>query len=95
MTTSRRNNPMAPYFVQMREFERKLIRAAIAEAEGKMKLAAQMLGVTRHYLHARARLLGGVVGDEPKHEPPGSSAKAWSDTNNVERKPRASEANGA
>ena len=96
---------MAPYFVQLREFERSLLRGAITEAAGDMKLAAQMLGVTRHYVYARAQFLGGVVKDDPKNEPPGLAAKAWANTNNIDRKGRRefhvevagqkSEANGA
>jgi hypothetical protein len=82
VTTSskRKNSPMAPYFVQMREFERRLIRGAIEEAETDIDLAATMLGVTKHYVLARAKLLGGVIGNEPKHEPPGRAAVAWSNT---------------
>ena len=76
----RKNSPMAPYFVQMREFERRLIRGAIEAAETDIDLAATMLGVTRHYMLARAKFLGAVIGDEPKHEPPGPAAVAWSNT---------------
>lgn len=80
MTTpgKRRNSPMAPYFVQLREFERRLLREAI-EAGGDVSTAARMLGVTTHYAKARAKFLGGV-GNEPKHEPPGSSSAAWGAT---------------
>ncbi len=81
MTTAgkRKNSPMAPYFVQLREFERRLMRDAI-EAGGAVSTAARMLGVTEHYVRARAKLLGGVIGDEPKHEPPGRAADAWNGT---------------
>jgi len=73
-------NPMAPYFVQMREFERRLIRDAYEITGQNMALTADVLGVHIHYVKARAKLLGGVFNDEPKHEPPGPAAKAWNAT---------------
>jgi hypothetical protein len=76
----RKNSPMAPYFVQLREFERRLMRGALEAADGNTKVAANLLGVTRHYLLARARLLGAVIGNEPLHEPPGLASKAWNAT---------------
>lgn len=72
-----RTNQMAPYFVQLREFERRLLKGAIEVADSSTLLAARMLGVTRHYLVSRAKLLGGVLGDEPKHEPPDLAIKAF------------------
>jgi hypothetical protein len=74
------SNPMAPYFVQTREFERRLIREAYETSGNDLGLTAAMLGVHKHYVKARAKLLGGVFGDEPKHEPPGPAAKAWNAT---------------
>jgi hypothetical protein len=76
----RKNNPMAPYFVQLREFERRLMRGALEATGGDTIAAANLLGVTRHYLLARAKLLGAVIGNEPLHEPPGLAAKAWNAT---------------
>jgi len=80
---TRKNSPMAPYFVQMREFERRLMTGAIETAGGNIAAAAQMLGVTQHYVRARAKLLGGVIGNEPKHEPPGRAINAWNATNGI------------
>ena len=79
MAYRRNKNQMAPYFVQMREYERKLLLAAI-EAAGGLDGAAAVLGMTRHYVRARARWLGGVLEGDPKHEPPGGTRRAWSGT---------------
>ena len=68
---------MAPYFVQLREMERRLLRDAIAAGDGDIHAAAALLGVTYHYIAARAKLLGGVINGEPKHEPPGLAAEAF------------------
>jgi hypothetical protein len=76
-----KNNKMAPYFVQMREYERRLLKEALTVSDGQVDSAAGILGVTRHYLLARAKLLGGVFTGEPKHEPPGRAAHAWNATN--------------
>lgn len=78
---ARRNNPMAPYFVQMREFERQLILGAI-EAGGNITAAADLLGVQRQYMKVRGKFLGGVFNDEPKHEPPDLAAKSWNAVQN-------------
>jgi hypothetical protein len=76
----RKNGPMAPYFVQLRDYERELLKSALEAADGELAQAASMLGVTSGYIKARARLLGGVRPNEPKHEPPGPAAKAWNAT---------------
>jgi len=96
MTGSRRNSRMAPYFVQMRELERNLIRSALDAAGGTVAGAAAILGVHYQYLKVRGTLLGGVFGNEPKHEPPGSALDVWNRTHNnldpiedAGRKPRA------
>lgn len=75
-----RLNIMAPYFVQQREFERRLIREAYAAADGDLDTCAAILGVYPHYIKARAKLLGAVFGAEPKHEPPGLALDAWNAT---------------
>jgi len=79
MPSRNRVNPMAPYFVQLREFERRLIREAYEATGEDLDQTASVLGVHRHYVKARAKLLGGVFGD-PKNEPPGLAAKAWQNT---------------
>jgi hypothetical protein len=71
---------MAPYFVQQREFERRLIRDAYAAAGEDLETCAAILGVYPHYIKARAKLLGAVFGQEPKHEPPGLALDAWNAT---------------
>lgn len=76
----RRSNQLAPYFVQVREFERRLMIGAIEIAGGDVGIAAMTLGVPIHYLRARSRLLGGVFEGEPKNEPPGSSVVAFNTT---------------
>jgi hypothetical protein len=79
---AKRNNPMAPYFVQMREYERRLINGALEQVtarnfEEQLRLASALLGVTPKYVRVRARLLGGVIPGEPKQEPPPSSCGVW------------------
>ena len=74
------SNPMAQYFVQLREFERRLLREAFEAMGGDLTMTAEALGVHKHYVRARARLLGGVFNGEPKHEPPGLAGKAWNAT---------------
>jgi len=77
---ARTSNKLAPYFIQVREFERRLMIGAIEIAGGDVGIAAMTLGVPIHYLRARSRLLGGVFENEPKNEPPGSSVKAFNST---------------
>jgi hypothetical protein len=71
-----KTNLMAPYFVQLRDFERRLMRDAIEAGGGPIR-AAELLGVDRKYLFARAKHLGGVISGEPVHEPPEYAKKAW------------------
>jgi hypothetical protein len=95
---AKRNNPMAPYFVQMREAERRLVNGAIehaAEALGSTrtfddhaKLAAELLGVHLTYIRVRGRVLGGVLPNDPKHEPPGSATEVWQQENKASKKTR-------
>jgi hypothetical protein len=62
-------NPMSSYAVQMREYERRLLRAALDECEGDLDDAAALLGINRLHLKGRCTYLGGVL-DKTKHEPP-------------------------
>jgi len=89
--TRSRTNPMAPYFVQLREFERRLIRDAFDAAGHDLGICAAVLGVHVDYVQARAKLLGGVFGEEPKHEPPGSAMDAWNSIGRVTKRRRPSE----
>lgn len=73
-------NPMAPYFVQMRELERHLLQGALAQAvenvgagarqREQIEFAARILGIKFAYFRVRARYLGGVLDGEPRCEPP-------------------------
>jgi len=91
-TVAKRINPMASYFVQMRELERQLILGTLAAAKDalaataaftdQLHMAARVLGVHATYLRVRARVLGGVFDGDPKREPPTSTAaKVWSEEN--------------
>lgn len=71
---------MAPYFVQLREFERRLLAGALREAEGLTLDAAALLGLHEHYFRARATHLGGVLPGDPRREPPDKVIKAWNKT---------------
>jgi hypothetical protein len=81
-------NPMAPYFVQLRALERQLIMSTLAAAldalpprasfKDRLHLAAELLGVELPYLRVRCRALGGILPNDPKHEPPMTAKKAWS-----------------
>lgn len=64
------SNQSAPYFVAMREYERRMLIAAI-ETCGSILAASAALGVTREYVRLRALHLGGVLPDQAKREPPG------------------------
>lgn len=79
---------MAPYFVQMREAERRLIQSTLDVARqtldvtaghsDHLEMAAGLLGVHITYLRVRGRVLGGVFEGEPKLEPPTLSAtEVW------------------
>jgi len=95
---AKRNNPMAPYFVQMREAERRLVNGALEHAaetlgptntfEDRAGLAASLLGVHMTYIKVRGRVLGGVLPDDPKHEPPGNATEIWHQENKASKKTR-------
>ncbi len=67
-------SPLSRYAVLMRQYERRMLRAAIEEVGGDLGDAAKLLGIHRLYLRGRCTYLGGVVDDVP-HEPPLSEAK--------------------
>jgi len=79
-------NLLAPYSVQMREYERRLLLAALEHTGGDRALAAEMLGVHEAYITARALFLGGVLPGDPKHEPPapGAVRQAWDKSGHTE-----------
>lgn len=75
---AKRSNPMAPYFVQMRNFERRLLRGALdATANNSVPHAAALLGVQEQYVTVRALLLGGVLDGDAPNEPPGNASEVW------------------
>ena len=61
----------APYYVSLRESERRMILGALDAAGDSWAAAARILGVSPKYLRLRALHLGGVFDDQPRREPPG------------------------
>ena len=61
----------APYFMALRNYERKLLKETL-EQFGHQQHAAAALGISYSYLRLRALHLGGVYPDQPINEPPGS-----------------------
>ncbi len=59
---------MAPYYLQLRDFERRLMAGAI-EAAGTEVDAASMLGISVTFMRKRALVIGGFCG-HPRFEPP-------------------------
>jgi hypothetical protein len=79
---------MAPYFVQLRETERRMINGALEHAtdelgsdstfEDRAKYAAGLLGIHATYIRVRTRVLGGIAPGDPRHEPPDlSPTEVW------------------
>lgn len=95
---AKRNNPMAPYFVQLREAERRLVNGTIEHAgeslgpantfDERASLAASLLGVHLTYIRVRARVLGGILPNDPKHEPPAPATEIWRQENKASGKTR-------
>lgn len=63
------SDPNAPYYVMIRDAERKILRDAIEYNDGNVSAAAAMLGVSHTLVGKRARLLGGVLPEYPRREP--------------------------
>lgn len=59
----------APYYVAMRDAERGILRDFLTATDGSIGEAAKTLGVTYQHVHQRAKLLGGVLPNEPRREP--------------------------
>lgn len=59
----------APFHVQLRDYERQLISTTLHACNGSFVQAATILGIGVRFLRARARQLGGILGDE-RNEPP-------------------------
>ena len=62
-------DPNAPYYVLLRDAERKILRDALEYHDGNESAAAAMLGISHTLVGKRARLLGGVYPDDPRREP--------------------------
>ncbi|MGH7178284.1 MAG: hypothetical protein ACREJC_12965 [Tepidisphaeraceae bacterium] len=93
---------MAPYFVQMRALERRLLRSALAQAvetlgtvtvddTDKVRIAATMLGVKPGYLKVRAKVLGGVLDDAPLEPPTATATEVWATEHNKASMPERGE----
>jgi len=62
-------DPNAPFYVLLRDAERKILREAIDYHNGNESAAAETLGVSHTLVGKRARLLGGVYKNDPRREP--------------------------
>lgn len=63
---------MSPFWVSMRNAERRILVEVLAGTNGNRSEACQLLGISQKMFLERARYLGGVLPDEPIQEPPGS-----------------------
>ncbi len=89
-----RGTRSAPYFVTMREGERRMLIAAI-ESCGSIEAAAAALGVTKEYVRSRALHLGGVLPEQAPAEAapkakPNVRAEAHTPKRKYTRKPKLS-----
>lgn len=64
-----KRDELAPFHVQLRDYERQLISTALLACDGSFPKAAIVLGIGVRFLRARVRQLGGILGDE-RNEPP-------------------------
>jgi len=69
----KRNSPPrdwnTPYYIQMRDAERRIYREALEVCDGDMAQACGALGISETYFLQRAHRLGGVLPNEPRIEP--------------------------
>lgn len=63
---------MSPFWVSMRNAERRILAGVLSDTDGNRSVACQLLGISQKMFLERARYLGGVLPDEPIQEPPGS-----------------------
>lgn len=63
---------MSPFWVSMRNAERRILAGVLADTDGNRSVACELLGISQKTFLERARYLGGVLPDEPIQEPPGS-----------------------
>lgn len=60
----------SPFYVAMRDAERRLYREILEATGGDIDVAASLLGINRKQIVQRARDYGGVFEGDPIHEPP-------------------------
>jgi hypothetical protein len=64
-----KGNPNASFFVQLRNFERQLMREALLYCDDDEAAAAKLLGIEPYYFRSRGRKIGGVFENDPPKEP--------------------------
>jgi hypothetical protein len=60
-----------PFFVAIRNAERRILRSALDEFK-TMRAAADAMGITENHFATRSIQLGGVLPNQPAREPPGN-----------------------
>lgn len=66
----RRTSELAPYHVQLRDAERRLLAFALVHAGWNYRSAAEGLGIGERFLKARVVQLGGIIPGTERNEPP-------------------------
>lgn len=67
---ARRRSEQAPYYIQLRDAERRIIASALLATNWNFPEAAEALGIGARYLQARAIQLGGILPNTTSNEPP-------------------------
>ena len=65
-----RQSESAPYHVQLRDAERRILAQALYAFQHDFRRAAESLGITTRYMQARVHQLGGILPDSQRNEPP-------------------------
>ena len=66
---ARPSDPNAPFYVMIRDAERKILREAYEYHNSNIAAASGSLGITPTLFHKRTELLGGVLPNQPRREP--------------------------
>lgn len=66
----RRTSEHAPYHVQLRDAERRLLAYTLMSCNWDYRVAAEQLGIGRRFLKARVEQLGGILPNTNRNEPP-------------------------
>jgi hypothetical protein len=66
---STKTDPNAPFYVMLRDAERKILKDALEYHDYNQSAAAKMLGVSHTIIWRRVLILGGVMPDSPRREP--------------------------